>query len=321
MRYSRVAVVLLIVIVAGCSVQKIAVDRLGDALAGSGTTFATDDDPELVRDALPFSLKLIESLLAESPRHPGLLLAAASGFTQYAYAFIQQDADRIETTDYQHAQRMRARARNMYLRARNYGLRGLELKHAGIREALQSDPVAVLRGAKRDEVALLYWTAASWGAAISLSKDDPDLIADQPAVEALIDRAAALEPDFNSGAIDSFLINYELARIGAGEDRFEKSKQHFDRVVRLTGGQAAGPFVSYAENIAVAQQDLPAFKSMLEKALAVDVDAKPELRLENLIMQQRAGWLLSRTDELFLTTEGGEGEAVTPTPSMMPVSF
>jgi hypothetical protein len=79
----------------GCSVRKIAVKKLGDALAESGTTFASDNDPELVKGALPFSLKLIESLLAESPKHRGLLLAACSGFTQYAYAFVKEEADEI----------------------------------------------------------------------------------------------------------------------------------------------------------------------------------------------------------------------------------
>src|SRR5262245_31911097 len=86
-------------LMAGCSIKQLAVNKLGDALAGGGTTFASDNDPELVRAAVPFSLKLIESLLAESPRHRGLLLAACSGFTQFSYAFVNQDADEMEETD------------------------------------------------------------------------------------------------------------------------------------------------------------------------------------------------------------------------------
>jgi len=103
----------------------VAVNKVGDALAGSGSTFASDDDPELVKAAVPFSLKLMESLLAESPRHKGLLFATASGFTQYSYAFVQQDADEMEDKDVTGAAHLRARARRLYLRARNYGLRGL----------------------------------------------------------------------------------------------------------------------------------------------------------------------------------------------------
>src|SRR5437868_11815300 len=115
--------------VSGCSIKRIAVNKLGDALAGGGTTFASDDDPELVKAAVPFSLKLMESLLSESPKHQGLLFATASGFTQYAYAFVQEDADELEEKDLTTANEMRARARKLYLRARNYGLRGLQSRH------------------------------------------------------------------------------------------------------------------------------------------------------------------------------------------------
>src|SRR5512136_2984079 len=116
--------VLSLLLICGCSVRKIAVKKLGDALAESGTTFASDNDPELVKGALPFSLKLIESLLAESPKHRGLLFAACSGFTQYAYAFVREEADEMEPQNFALATEMRMRARNLFLRARDYGIRG-----------------------------------------------------------------------------------------------------------------------------------------------------------------------------------------------------
>src|SRR6266568_7442140 len=126
-----VVALLLCFLAAGCSIRKMAVNKLGDALAAGGTTFASDDDPELVRAAVPFSLKLMESLLAESPKHKGLLFATASGFTQYAFAFVQQDADEMEENDLAAATAIRVRARKLYLRARSYGLRGPEVKHPG----------------------------------------------------------------------------------------------------------------------------------------------------------------------------------------------
>lgn len=95
----------------GCSVKKIAVNKLGDALAGSsGTTFSSDNDPELIAAAAPFSLKLMESLLAESPQHRGLLLATSSGFTQYAYLAVQEPADELEAHDIAGATTLRNRA-------------------------------------------------------------------------------------------------------------------------------------------------------------------------------------------------------------------
>jgi predicted anti-sigma-YlaC factor YlaD len=284
----------------GCSVKKFAVNKLGDSLAGSGTTFASDDDPDLVGEALPFSLKLMESLLAESPRHRGLLLAVSSGFTQYAYVYVQQDAERMEDQDQARAAEMRARARRLYLRARDYGLRGIEVKHVGFGEAVRRDPQAAARTANIKDVPLLYWTAASWGAAISVSKDNPELVADQRIVEALIDRAYQLSPDYDSGTIDGFLITYESARQGAKGDFAVRSREHFDRAVMLTHGQLAAPYVALAETVSVQKQNPAEFESLLKKALAIDPDARPEWRLNNLVTQKRARWLLSREDELIL---------------------
>ena len=286
----------------GCSVRRMAVNRLSDALAAGGTTFASDDDPELVKAAVPFSLKLMESLLDENPKHAGLLFATASGFTQYAYAFVQQDADEMEENDLAAATEMRARARRLYIRARNYGLRGLEVNHRGFEKALRNDPKAAVRAGKVDDVRLLYWTAVSWGAAISVSKDNPDLIGELPIVEALIDRALELDESFDRGAIHSFLVSYEMSRPGAEGKPEERARRHFERAMELSGGQMAGPLVALAESVSVKQQDVARFKELLGRALAINVDAKPEWLLVNLVMQRRARWLLSRTDELFLTS-------------------
>lgn len=283
----------------GCSVKRFAINKLGDSLANSGTTYAADNDPELVGQALPFSLKLVEGLLAESSKHRGLLFAAASGFTQYAYAYVQQDADVIENLDLDKSAALRTRARRLYLRGRDYGLRGLDARHDGLSQELRRDPQAAVRVARKEDVPLLYWTAASWGSAIGVSKDDPNLIADQRIVEALIDRALELDPDFDSGAIHGFLITYETARQGAKGDPAARARLHFDRAVALTKGQLASPFVSLAEAVSVQNQDRAEFESLLTRALAVDPDARPEWRLVNLIVQRRARWLVERTDDLF----------------------
>jgi predicted anti-sigma-YlaC factor YlaD len=290
----------LAVIGSGCSIKHMAVNKVGDALSGGGSTFSSDDDPELVKAAVPFSLKLMESLLDESPRHQGLLLATASGFTRYGYAFVQQDADEIEERNLEAAEEMRGRARRLYLRARNYGLRGLEVKHEGFEKALRANARTAVNLTTKKDVPLLYWTAASWAAAISLSKDNPELIGEMPMVEAMMDRALALDETFDNGAIHGFLITYEMSRPGGAGDPAARSRQHFERALTLSGGQQAGPMVSFAEAVCVQKQDLKEFESLLHKALAINPDLKPQWRLANLITQRRARWLLSRTEQLFL---------------------
>ena len=292
----------LAVVGSGCSIKRMAVNKLGNALAGSGTTFASDDDPELVKAAVPFSLKLMEGLLNENPRHEGLLLAASSGFTEYAYAFVQEEADETEDKDLAAAEEMRGRARRLYLRGRNYGLRGLEVRHKGFEKALRADPKQAVRAATAKDVPLLYWTAVSWAGAVSLSKDNPDLIADMPIVEAMMDRALALDETFGDGAIHTFLITYELSRPGGTGDPAARSRQHFERALELSKGLQAGPMISFAEAVCVQKQDLKQFETLLQQALALNPEVKPEWRLVNLVMQRRAKWLQSRTDQLFLSS-------------------
>jgi predicted anti-sigma-YlaC factor YlaD len=301
-----IALVLLAVLVSGCSIKRVAVNQVGNALAGGGTAFASDDDPELVKAAVPFSLKLMESLLAESPRHKGLLLACASGFTQYGYAFVQQEADELEESDLERAEAMRSRARRLYLRARDYGLRGLEVAHPGFEKTVRADAKAAAQMAHDKDVGLLYWTAAAWSAAISLSKDNPEMIAELPAPEALIDRALALDEAFGDGAIHGFLITYEMSRPGASAGAEERARKHFARVLELSGGKQAGPYVSLAEAVSVQKQDLKEFESLLKQALAINPDEKPEWRLANLVAQHRAKWLLSRKEMLFLKAGSAE---------------
>lgn len=289
------------VFLSGCSIKQIAMDSVGGALAeSSARVYASDNDPKLVRDALPFSLKLMETLLDESPDNQELLLATTAGFTQYSYAFVEQDAFILEDEDYRASEKEIQRARNLYLRARDYGLRGLEAAHPGFSESLKADPEGTVTTATIEDIDLLYWTAAAWGSAIGLSIDDPSTIGEMGLMEALIYRAYELNPDYDHGAIHTFLITYEMTKSGGDPSPEEKARAHFEQAIALSDGQQAGPYLSLAEAVSIPNQDRTEFEQLLNQALAVDPDARPEWRLANLIMQDRAEWLLSRTDRLFL---------------------
>src|SRR5919197_552671 len=69
-------------------VQRKAVGMVASTLASSGDVFTRDDDLELVGDAIPFGLKLYESLLDSAPKNKDLLIAACSNFTQYGVAYL-----------------------------------------------------------------------------------------------------------------------------------------------------------------------------------------------------------------------------------------
>src|ERR1017187_2568565 len=296
-----IAALVLLAFCSGCSIKKLAVNKLGNMLASSGSNFESDEDPELVAAAIPFGLKLYEGLLAESPKHTGLLLAAESGFTEYSYAFVDLKAEEAKEQSLDQADALRERARKLYLRANRYGMRGLEARYPVFGAALDNDAVSALKRVRKADVPLLYWTAASLGLAVSSSKGSPEMIAQLPLVEMIVNRIAELDETFDNGAVPEFLITLEAARSGVKlEDQEKAMRQHFDRAIEISKGKRAGTYVSFAENASVPAQNAAEFKSLLEKALAVDVDADPDTRLANVIAQRRARWLLAHQSELFL---------------------
>lgn len=279
-----------ILLFASCSLRKLAVNQLGTAIASGGTTFSSDEDPQLVGDALPFSLKLMESLLAESPNHAPLLVASARGFTQYAYGWVEP-----EDTD-----AARLRSKLLYLRARDYGLRALSTSIDHFQVRMAADPVAALKLARKRDVPALYWTAAAWGLAIASAKDDLDLLADLSTVEALISRAAELDPEFENGAIDTFLITFEASRSAVSKDAAASARMHLKQAIERSGGESAAPFVAAAEALAIPDQNRAEFDELLARALAIDPNIKPEWRLQNILAQRRARWLLAHHDDFFI---------------------
>jgi predicted anti-sigma-YlaC factor YlaD len=285
---------------AGCSVERFTANRLADTLAGTGSTWSSDDDPELVGAALPVSLKLMESALASTPEHRELLAATSAAFTQYAWAFVQQEADALALEDTDRAWVAWDRARRLYLRARDYGLRGLDVVLPGFSSELRGDRVAAAARAGGEETDLLYWTAVSWAAAIALGKDDPALVAELPLVSALIERALAVNEGWDRGAIHSFLITYEMARPDAEDDRAAAARRHYERALALSRGKAAGPHLSWAESVCLAQEDRDCFEQAIAAALAIDPDDDVPTRLVNTVMQRRAAWLRANLDHWIL---------------------
>jgi len=296
------ALLLVLPVMAGCSVRALAVRALGSSLAGAGDVFASDEDPELVREALPFALKTMEALLAEQPENRDLLLSACSGFTQYAWAFVETDALLAEPTDLAEARRLEDRAVALYLRGRDYCLRVLEAEAPGVREALERRPGEALTAFGAEDVPLLYWTGASWGAAIGLALDRPELTVDLPAVRALMERVIELDPGWSDGAAHEAMIVLEAVPESMGGSK-ERAREHFERALALSGGRRAGTYASLARSVSVPEQDAAEFRDLLDRALAVETDATPSIRLANLVAQKRARFLLEHVDDYFLDAD------------------
>jgi predicted anti-sigma-YlaC factor YlaD len=282
-----------------CSLKQMAVNTVADTLSETGTTFTSDEDVRLVGDAIPFALKLYETLLESTPRHAGLLLSTCSGFTQYSYAYVETEAEalppgrRTEITEAQN------RALKLYLRARGYCFRAMNVRFGEkTSEMLLQNPDTVVARARAADVPLLYWTAASWGAAIALGIDRPDLAIDLPVVRVLAERALALDEKWEKGTLHELFITLDSLPEELGGSR-TRAREHFDKAVQLQGGLSPGPYVALATGVAVPTQDRAEFERLLKAALAIDPEKNPSSRLVTLVMQKRARVLLERIDEQF----------------------
>jgi predicted anti-sigma-YlaC factor YlaD len=293
----------------GCgALRKSAIRNLAGVFSDppGSNVLVQDDDPELIRDALPFALKIYEALLASAPRDRDLCRVTAGGFVNYANAFVHEEAKRIEELDLQRSQYLQRRATKLYLRGRNYALAGLTIDYPDFEEKLREDLQQVLHDLSRKDVPLLFWAAAGWAGAISTDMNNMSLVADLPVAEAMMRRALELDEDFEDGAIHEFFITYEGSRSEAMGGSTVRALEHFDRAVQLTRGEKASSYVSLASSVAVRKQDYKMFKDLLHKALAIDPNAVPEWRLVNILAQEKAQWLLDHSEELFLNIQETE---------------
>jgi len=282
---------LALLVLGACSPRQLIIQEAASALAAQGS--AAEDDLVLAREASAFYLKLSESVLRETPGNLGLATAVVSGFTQYAYAFVQFEAERVEFKDAQAAQKLRERAVRLYLRAQRHAMTALVQQQPGFAAALASPNSANWPRLRPEHVELAYWAAASWGSLIALSKDQPTTVADLPLAIRLAQLAYQTAPQHGQGALASLMGSFEAARPGGSR---QQAARYFDEAMALGQGSNAGVFVAKAEAIALPAGDRLAFDALLRQALTV---AESSAGLQNSVMRERALWLQASADDLF----------------------
>jgi hypothetical protein len=299
--FARLAAAILLVTLSGCAaIKKPVIKGVAGTLTAEGDTISSHDDPELIKAATPFALTLYESLLSSIPEHEPLLTETCSLYTQYAFGFIAAEAEALQWDDFEKSQDLNGRALRLALRGKGYCWRGLERKFKGVSERLKANPSTAVTDAKREHVKLLYWSAASLGAAISAGGlDHPELLIDWPVVRALAERALAIDDTWQRGALHELMITVESQGEALGGSE-ERARKHFARAIALQRGLAPGPYVALAMGVVKAAQNRAEFEKLLGQALAIDPDQDPSNRLVTLITQQRARVLLAHIDDIFL---------------------
>jgi predicted anti-sigma-YlaC factor YlaD len=276
---------------------------IADALTGEGSSdvFTGDQDPQLVGDAIPFAIKMYESLLSANPDHQGLMLTTGSLFIMYANAFVQGPAEMLPRSDWEGRESALMRSKQLYLRGYGILYDALDKKFPGFKQASveKGSMQPILIKCKKEDVSLLYWAVAGGLSAYSIDVLDYKLSAHIPEWSAMIHRAYELDPDYDGAALDEFFILFyaSLPELLGGD--LEKAEYHYKLAIEKTGGNSAGVYVSYAQSVCVPAQDYDTFKECLEKAVSINPDINVSTRLVNIITQKKARWLLDNAWMLF----------------------
>jgi len=289
-----------------CSLEKLAMKKVAGMLSGSSSTdvFSSDNDPDLVGDALPFAIKLYESLLGSIPEHAGLRLRTGSLYIMYANAFVQTPADMTPRRELETKEFLLARAKNLYLRGRDILFVGLEKKNplisSQLKERKYKEAMAPFR---KEDVSLLYWTAVGWVAAFSVNPFDMTLGQTLPQTAAMMVRVAELDPSFNQGALHVFYVSYYGSLPGYMGGDASKAREHFAKAQRIPGTKDTSALMALATTVSVKEQNAAEFKKLLGQVLEFDPDKSPENRLVNILNQRKARWFLAHIDDFFIERE------------------
>jgi tetratricopeptide (TPR) repeat protein len=266
--------------------KKLTVAAVGSILEDVARSSSKQSDITIIREGTPAYLMLIDGLIEAYPKNEELLIAGAKSYSSYAAVFSEEDRDK---------------ARLLYLKGKEYGLRALS-KRREFEELLpkspsQSEPCLEELGKK--DVPALFWTASSWGSWISLSTDSVEALADVPKVICMMQRVLELDETFYYGGPHLFMGVYHVSRPKAYGGNPEKALSHFNKAFELGQEKFLMAHVLYAKYYARQTFDRELFVSTLEKVLEAPADSVPELTLLNTVAKQQAKELLEKVDDYF----------------------
>lgn len=295
-------IIVLYILLTGCSINKLAVKMVADMLSGEDSTvFTGDEDPELIGEALPFALKLYESLLEADPDNTNLLLATGKAFCLYSFAYIQTPAEMLPDEEYEKQQKMLMRAKKLYLRARKYLFHALSLENPDFTDVFEQDePEKAFLLIKEDDLPFLYWAGTAWMAAITTDPFDVSLMVTLHDAVMFIEKVIEIDDAYDDGGAHELLVSYygSLPEGMGGSE--EKARFHYNKTIEYSNGQKASPHLALATSVCITKQYKDEFNVLLDKVSKIEIDEPSEFRLFNILAQEKAAWFLEHIDDFFI---------------------
>ena len=252
------------------------------------------DHPKIVSLYFEKKIKSLERKKSLSTEQKRLLLKTK---VEYGFGVLLEESDRILDDDYNLGVKKSQEAHIVFSDAKKVGNSILIISYPKLDSWLSGETDLQF---KINDVSDLYWLAAAYGGAIKSSRGNPFDVVKLPVVKKLLITAIALDPKWGKGALYSAMMSYTSSRPDLfGDALIDSVSSFYEKALIASDSLDASLFVSYAELIDKKFQDRDAFEQKLDIVLNMDVEKDKDFRLSNIIAQERAKWLLSKTDEIF----------------------
>jgi hypothetical protein len=291
-------------VLSGCNLNKMVADSTAGVLEEAAPALDGFWDYEIAGKGTPGAIMQLEAMYSISPDNEVLAMNLAKAYVGYSVGWVENDYEvAYAKGDFDSADKLRHRARLLYLRARNLALHAMKNRDPGITDALKLPGEGLAEYLAKhykdkDDVGPVFWAGMAWGAAINMSLDQPDLIADLPTTKTLVQRALALDDAYFNGGAYIFLGSMEAAFPPALGGNPENGKVFFEKGLALTGRKNHMLQVSYARLYAVNTQNKQLYHDLLMEVINAG-DLGNSVRLSNKIARVRAERYLSQMGELF----------------------
>ena len=252
------------------------------------------DHPKIVSLYFEKKIKSLERKKSLSTEQKRLLLKTK---VEYGFGVLLEESDRTLDHDYNLGVKKSQEAYIVFSDAKKVGNSILIISYPKLDSWLSGETDLQF---KINDVSDLYWLAAAYGGAIKSSRGNPFDVVKLPVVKKLLITAIALDPKWGKGALYSAMMSYTSSRPDLfGDALIDSVSSFYAKALIASDSLDASLFVSYAELIDKKFQDRDAFEQKLDIVLNMDVEKDKDFRLSNIIAQERAKWLLSKTDEIF----------------------
>lgn len=287
----------------GCNLQRLTVNQTADVLYAGSPTLERESDPQFARDAMPASLKTLETFLVSAPDNKKLLELLGKGYFSYAFGFLEWDVERgqYEAQSQEELDRVNRRAVLHYLRARDYGFQFLnrpELE-AAAKSFDQEKLAAELAKLDPEDAPGLFWAGYGWGGAINLAQQNSEMVAALGVVEQIMNRVVELDDDYFYAGVHLFFGVFYASRPEMFGGDPAKAKEHFDIALQRHGEYNLMVRYLHARYYAPTQQDRKMFVDTMVDVANAEVTGHPNVTLNNELARERARWWLHNVNQLI----------------------